>query len=63
MDKLISLIPESITPWVTFAGALWFAFTALALATASKKDDAIVSKLDKVGAFFDRVGIQLKKKK
>ena len=51
---------EMISSLLALLGAFTTFMTVLATITPTKKDDQIVSVLDKVGAFADRFGIKLK---
>lgn len=63
MEALIAFIPPPFQPYFVAAGVLWATFTALAAVTPTKKDDKIITKLDKLGAIFDRLGTRIKNPK
>ena len=63
MEVLIALVPPPAVPYLAGLGVLWLTFTSIASITPTKKDDKLVSKLDKVGAFFDRFGARFKNPK
>jgi len=51
-------ITENYTAVLQALGAVYLAATIIATLTPTGKDDTFLAK---VGAFFDRIGIQLKK--
>ena len=52
---------DKIGPYLSLFGAFTAFMTAVATVTPTKKDDKIVSVLDKIGSIADRFGIQFKK--
>ena len=59
MEQYITWIQENSESMLAVLGAFYMLATAIAAITPSDKDNTF---LDKVGAFFDRVGLKIKGK-
>lgn len=57
---ILGFIPGPWQPWLAVVGAAYTLISVVAAVTPTKKDDKIVSWLDKVGSFADRFGFRLK---
>lgn len=51
---------DNVENYLAIFGAFTALMTIIAALTPSKKDDKIVSCLDKIGAVADRLGVQIK---